>query len=272
MRWIREHKLLASLISILLALILVFVLSIASGAGGNAVSSAVNGGNSGVAGFLSSVGGNIADGARGFIARKDLQKQVDELEAEKDALERELAEAKLEAGQLEQLQDLSGLLKYDYTEAKFKVVSADVTLHDNANWTGVFTIDRGTEVGIKAGCVVIDGVGLVGKVSEAGEGWAKVKPVINENNNISFNLVRDGKQLGIVSGGPKGSFTGYMLDGKSNVVESDIIITSGMGLYPAGIEIGRITSVNYNDDKLIREITVEPVVDFKSLRKVAVII
>jgi len=45
-----------------------------------------------------------------------------------------------------------------------------------------------------------------------------------------------------------------------------------MGLYPAGIEIGSVTSVSYNKDKLIKEVTIEPVVDFASLRKVSVII
>ena len=63
-----------------------------------------------------------------------------------------------------------------------------------------------------------------------------------------------------------------MFDEQSTVAESDILITSGMGIYPAGIEIGSVTSVSFNDDKLIKEVTIEPVVDFKSLRKVAVII
>ncbi len=272
MRWIKEHKLIFSLLSLLIALALVFVLSMSSAEGGNALTSVVNGGNSGVAGFLSSVGGNISDGARGLFAHKDLQRQVDELKAQNDELRQQLAEVKLEAGQLAQLQELSGILNYDYTEAEFNVVSADITLRDNSSWTDVFTIDRGSETGIREGCVVIDGVGLVGRVCEVGKGWAKVKPIINENNNISFYIARDNAQLGVVSGGKKGTFKGYMLEGESTVAESDILITSGMGLYPAGIEIGSVTSVSYNDDKLMKEITVEPIVDFKSLRKVAVII
>lgn len=272
MRWIREHKLIASLLSLLVILALIFVVSIASGAGGNSFTSVVNSGNSGVAGFFSNIGSSVKDGIVGIIDNKNLKAQIDQLEEEKAELERQLAEAKLEASQLEQLQELSGLLNYDYTKAEFNVVSCDVTLEDLSNWTGVFSINKGTESGIEIGDVVIDGVGLVGKVCEVGEGWAKVKPVLAEDNNVSFMLARSNKQLGVASGTKEGLFSGYMFDENSTVAESDILITSGMGVYPAGIEIGNVTSVSFNDDKLIKEVTIEPAVDFASLRKVAVII
>ena len=272
MRWIREHKLIASLLSILVILALIFTVSMTSGIGGNAVSSIVNSGNSGVAGFFANIGGNIKDGVTGIIANKNLKAQIDQLEEEKGQLERELAEAKLEAAQLEQLKELSGLLNYDYTKETFNVVSADVTLEDRSSWTEVFTIDRGSESGIKNGAIVINGVGLVGKICEVGEGWAKVKPILSEENSVSFMLARSNKQLGVASGGENGQFGGYMFNEKSTVAESDILVTSGMGIYPAGIEIGSVTSVSFNEDKLIKEVTIEPVVDFTSLRKVAVII
>lgn len=272
MKWIREHKLIASLLSLLVVLALIFVLSVVSGGEGNIFSAVLNNGTSGISDFFSSLGGNLRDGAAGIISHKDLQKEIDELEEKNDALERELAQAKLEAAQLEQLQQLAGLLNYDYTSQVFNVVTADVSLRDNSNWLGIFSIDRGTEAGISAGSIVIDGAGLVGRVTEAGDGWAKVMPAIDEGSKISFSLARDGSQLGVVAGNEKGAFSGYMLDDNSTVAEGDILISSGMGIYPAGIEIGRVKSVTYNSDKLVKEIVVEPAVNFNGLRKVAVII
>lgn len=272
MRWIRQHKLIASLVSLLVILAVIFAVSISSGEGGNSVSSVVNSGNSGVAGFFANIGNGIKDGATGIFSGKSLQEKIEQLEEEKAELERKLVEAELEATQLAQLQQLAGLLNYDYTKTKFDVVSCDVTLEDLSNWKGIFTINRGSESGIENGDVVIDGVGLVGKICEVGNGWAKVKPVIAEDNNISFMLARSNDQLGVASGSQNGDFGGYMFDENSTVAESDILITSGMGVYPAGIEIGSVTSVSFNDDKLIKEVTIEPAVDFASLRKVAVII
>ncbi len=45
-----------------------------------------------------------------------------------------------------------------------------------------------------------------------------------------------------------------------------------MGMYPSGIEIGTVTAVNYNSDTQLKMITVKPSVNFRGIRKVAVII
>lgn len=272
MRWIREHKLMAGLLALLLALVIVFVVSIAFGGGNNALTGAINKGASGVSGFLSSLGNGIRSQVVGLFSHGEMQDRIDELEEENDQLKRELAAARLEESQLEQLQELSELLNYDYIKQGYEVVTADVTLKDSSNWTNVFTIDRGTEAGITEGKVVIDGSGLIGKVSDAGEGWAKVVSIIDSGNKVSFKLSRDGKQLGIVTRNSQGYISGYMLDEDSTVAEGDILLTSGMGTYPEGIEIGSVRSVTSNSNTLIKEITVEPSVDLNSLRKVSVIL
>ena len=112
----------------------------------------------------------------------------------------------------------------------------------------------------------------MGKVSDAGEGWAKVASIIDSGNKVSFKLSRDGGQLGIVTGNSQGYISGYMLDEESTVVEGDILLTSGMGTYPEGLEIGNVRTVVNNSNTLIKEITVEPSVDLNSLRKVSVIL
>ena len=54
MRWIREHKLIAGLLALLMVLVIIFVVSIAVG-GSNPLTSVINDGTSGVSGFLSSL-------------------------------------------------------------------------------------------------------------------------------------------------------------------------------------------------------------------------
>lgn len=272
MRWIREHKLIAGLLALLLALVIVFVVSTAFGGGNNSLTGAINNGASGISGFLSSVGSGVRDQVTGLFSHGELREKIDELKEENDRLKRDLAAARLEESQLEQLKELSELLDYDYIKQGYDVVTADVTLKDGSNWTGNFTIDRGTEAGITEGKVVIDGSGLVGKVTDAGEGWAKVVSVIDSGNKVSFKLSRDDKQLGIVTGNSQGYISGYMLDEDSTVAEGDILLTSGMGLYPEGLEIGSVRSVTSNSNTLIKEITVEPSVNINSLRKVSVIL
>lgn len=271
MRWIREHKLISAILTILLILVIVFIVSLLGGGKGNAVTGAVNKGVSVVSGGLSSVTEAIKDNVKGIFSYKALQEQINELETENEELRKELAEIGLDRADLEQLERLSQALDFEYTKNKFDLVAADITSMDGSNWTNVFTIDRGTESGIENGDAVVNGMGLVGRVQETGDGWSKVVALIDEDSNVSFRLVRDRKQLGIVSGSSNGGISGYMMDADSTVSQGDMIITSGMGIYPEGITIGNVKNVVYNSNTLLKEITVEPAVNFKGLEKVAVI-
>jgi len=60
------------------------------------------------------------------------------------------------------------------------------------------------------------------------------------------------------------------MDNKATIVKGDVLVTSGIGIYPEGIRIGKVTSVDYNDDMQLKEITVKSTVKFTSLQKVAV--
>ncbi len=275
MKWFKEHKLITGIIALLLILAIIFVVSVMGYHQDNGVSDVtgiINQGMSYISGPLSSVTDGIRSTVGGLFAYKQLQEKVETLTAENEALELALAEAALTKGELEELRELSELLNYDYTETSFDIVTADITSMDGSNWTNIFTIDRGVEAGIEVGCVVISGAGLVGKVSQVGEGWAQVVSIIDDGNSVSFMVARSQKLLGIVSGNELGEITGYMIKGSATVTEGDVIITSGIGTYPAGLEIGTITSVTYNSDTLLKEITVEPSVDFRSLKKVSVIL
>ena len=272
MRWIREHKLIFTMIILFLVLTVIFAVSVIKGGGGNSVTGIVNKGASVVSGGLSSVAKTVRDNVSGIFSYKALQTEIERLEEENLQLRKELAEVSLDRKDLGQLEDLSQVLNYEYTEKKFDLVTADITSLDGSNWTNVFTINRGEESGIEAGDAVVNGMGLVGRVQETGDGWSKVISLIDEDCDVSFKLVRDRKQLGIVSGSAGGGIVGYMMDADSTVSEGDIIVTSGLGLYPEGISIGNVKTVVYNSNTLLKEITVEPVVNFKGLEKVAVII
>ena len=83
---------------------------------------------------------------------------------------------------------------------------------------------------------------------------------------------RDTEILGILSGDGRGGLDGYVLDADSGIIEGDVLLSSGMGMYPSGIEIGTVTAVNYNSDTQLKMITVKPSVNFRGILKVAVII
>jgi len=84
-------------------------------------------------------------------------------------------------------------------------------------------------------------------------------------------VFRDVSLLGVLSGDGSGKLNGYMLDSGAAVIEGDELITSGLGSYPAGIVIGKVTEVQWQNDQLIKAVSIDPIVNFNDIRKVVVV-
>ena len=77
--------------------------------------------------------------------------------------------------------------------------------------------------------------------------------------------------LGVVTGAGDGTLSGYLFDTDAPVETGDTLITSGMGLYPESIPIGRVISYRSDADSRLVYLTAEPFVDFSRLDRVTVI-
>lgn len=274
MKWIKTHKLISFLIAVILISFFVLIASVASGGKGNIVSNTFNSVFSAIEKPVSSVAGGISKNVSGIFSYRELQAENEALKKENDELKEQLTKTSLSAHELKELKELSKVLNFKGISSKDDIVTGDI-LAMNMNgggWMNVFTINVGEENGIKAGDVVVCGDGLVGRIHSVGKGWAKVTSVIDEASKISFKIDGNLQLIGVVEGSPEGELSGFMLDSKAKVTEGDKIITSGMGVFPAGIEIGRITKVGYDSNEQLQKVKVKPSVEFKSLQKVSVIL
>ena len=270
MKWIREHKFISALIIVLLLVILILGGTIKYGSGpGTGILNKVY---QTIEKPATSLGSSVKKNVSGIFSYRDLIKENEELKEENNRLKNEINQLTFSSKELKELQELSNALNYDFIQGSRDLVTANVTSLDMANWTNSFTIDKGTESGIKVDNVVISGAGLVGRVSETGDGWSKILPIIDENSSVSFYVDGTENMMGIIEGSSDGTLMGFMLDSGAEVSEGDRIITSGIGRYPAGISLGRIIKAGYDSNKQLVEITVKPDVDFTSISKVSVII
>ena len=272
MNLLREHKKLTVMLSILLILIVIIVASYYNPGNSTALGRGIEKAVSFVQGPVSSAGEGIKSGARGIFQFRSVLKENEELKDEVASLNREIIKLKLSRTELNELRDLSNVLGYQNVTQNYNLVTADVIAMDGSNWFNFFTINRGTNSGIYKDAVVINGEGLIGRVYEVGPNWAKVISVIDESNSVSFKVFRNMQLLGILSGDGKGSLEGYMIDPDAAVIKGDILITSGMGMYPEGIVIGKVKKVVWNNDTLLKTIAIEPAAYFKNLQKVTVLI
>lgn len=272
MKWYREHMRLTILSIILLLLLVITVISFVNQGKDSWLGGQVEKVTAFIQEPVSDAGNGIAATIKGFFQFRSLMAENESLKEENAELQREVIKQTLSQADLAELRSLYEALNFDDPAGDYSYVTAAVIAMDGSQWYSLFTINAGTEKGIHKNAVVINADGLIGRVLEVGPDWAKVISVIDENNYVSFQVFRDLGLLGIISGDGKGGLAGYMLDEDASVIEGDVLITSGMELYPQGIPVGKIGKVTWDNDALLRTVAVEPAVNFTNIQKVTVII
>lgn len=213
----------------------------------------------------------IRDGFRGIFRFKKVI-------AENESLKQEIQELRLEQSELEltrnEKEELDELRRFFQCEglAERTAVAADVTALDYTGQQGVIIIDKGSEDGMEAGCCVVSGDGLVGRITQVSERSAKVASLLAEKSKVSFQVKGKKKKTGVVESDGRGGLTGYVLEAKGTVKEGDELLTSGIGTYPEALNIGEVEKVEKKNGTQMLTIQVAPAVSFSSLKKVAVIL
>ena len=150
MRWIKKHKLISFLLAVILVSLVVLVVSVGTGGGGNPVSNFFGSVYSAVEKPLSKLSGGISDNISGIFSYKEIQKENERLQEENQELRQQVTSLTLTANELQELQELSEVLNYRGISGTDDIVSADVISMDGTNWMNIFTIDAGSESGIEA--------------------------------------------------------------------------------------------------------------------------
>ncbi len=270
MGWFKKHQRITAIIGVCLLLCLLTVFSYSAAGSSTPVGRGVQKVTSVIVRPITSAATGISHFFTGVFSYDELQKENEELRDRVDELEAENLELQLTQQEMEELQGLYEAFGFEPYRAGADAVVGRVIELDLSKPYVVFTIDVGTEAGIKKDCVVVDGNGLIGKISETGKGWSKVVSVLSDGNNISFRVLRDKTITGVVSGDGESHLDGYVIEEKMRIIKGDELVTTGVGLYPEGILIGTVDTVEYDDDRQMKVITVSPTADFEGLQKVAV--
>lgn len=272
-KWLKEHAVITVLIAVAMALVILLVSSFLHLGNSTPVGKFFIGIVTSIQEPISNLTTGVSNGFRNIFSLRSIASENEALKEEVAQLKQELILNQFTEQELEELRQLSQVLNYTSVQNSQSYVTGDVIAMDSSNWFNIFTINVGTDQGVQKDAMVINGEGLVGRVYEAGNNWAKVISVIDETNNVSFQVFRDSAEsyLGVLTGDGMGGLRGYMLDSEASVIEGDTVVTSGIGIYPQGVVIGKISEVVVNTDSLLKEIILETSVDFKNVQKVMVL-
>ncbi len=152
------------------------------------------------------------------------------------------------------------------------MVAANVITQDLSRWFQSVTIDRGSEAGVRAGMPVITGSGVVGVVAGTTPGASKVLLVIDLQSRVDAYVQRS-RARGTLRGRSEEECEFDYVLREDDVKEGDQLLTSGLGsVYPKGLLVGTVTSVEGKPYGLFQTVRVSPAVDFRKLEEVFVIL
>ena len=153
------------------------------------------------------------------------------------------------------------------------ILVAQVIGFDASNFYKSAVINKGSLDGLKKDMIVLDKNGsLVGRIINPIALKESRVQLITDNESGVGVFSQSKKVMGILSGDDKGNcFLEYIHVTTEDIYEGEDIITSGKdGLFPSGIEVGKIVSIT-TSTSLFKQVKVEPYFDIRDLDQVAVI-
>jgi rod shape-determining protein MreC len=151
------------------------------------------------------------------------------------------------------------------------MIAARVVGEDVKNWFKCIILDKGKSSGITIKMPVVTSRGLVGQVVET-DRWVTKVMVINDTNS-SVDVYVDGRNTrGILEGTGQTLLRLKYIRKNDELEIGDKLITSGKdGIYPKGLAIGIVTTVNRNKPGIFADIEVMPFNNFNRLEEVLVL-
>ncbi|WP_149548517.1 rod shape-determining protein MreC [Streptomyces marokkonensis] len=194
------------------------------------------------------------------------------------ALERENAALKAELGsddrgrsrlaQLDKLLKISGKGQYGIKGAQVIAIGAA----QGFSWT--ITIDAGANDGIKRDMTVLNGDGLVGRVTTVGPNTATVLLASDPDFTVGTRM-EAGDELGFASGQGDRPLRVELLNGKAEIKKGDRLVTFGSQAdkpFVPGVPVGVVSRVDPSGGDLTRTLYVTPFVSFSKLDVVGVVV
>ncbi len=189
--------------------------------------------------MFDSLADRLSASARILFAINDLSKENAALRLQNSTLEAQIAKLKAVEGENKTLrQDLN----FAESRSDLKLTPAEVLMFSPSGQYLAFTINRGTESGVKENQAVISNGYLIGKVHRASATTAEVWLITNRN--LLTPVVLTGSQtVGLLSGGIRGLVVENIPLNTQVAVGESVVTSSLEGIYPSGIAIGKVEEI-----------------------------
>jgi rod shape-determining protein MreC len=221
----------------------------------------------GVSSAVDPVGNAIAavrDSGKNHDKLAELQKENEALKTRLGSDDRNRSRAR----QLDKMLKTAGAGQYSIKGAQVIAIGAA----QGFSWT--VTIDAGADDGIQRDMTVLNGDGLVGKVTTVGPDTATVLLASDPDFTVGTRMEAT-DELGFASGQGDRPLRVELLNGKAKVKKGDRLVTFGSAAdkpFVPGVPVGVVQRVEASHGDLTRTVYVTPFVAFTKLDIVGVVV
>ncbi|HXC71002.1 MAG TPA: rod shape-determining protein MreC [Pyrinomonadaceae bacterium] len=204
---------------------------------------------------------------------RSIAQQNEQLKERLTQVEQELNTARQATAENERLKALLNLNE----TVKISSVPARVIARDPSVWFNTITINRGSSSGIEMNMPVVTGGGIVGRV-------ITVSPWASQVMLLTDEKAGAGAVVGQLGSGALGSVKGRAdtgvaliemryVSGLEKVEVGDSVMTTGQdGIYPPGLNVGRVVDVKNGTATQAHQILIQPGAQLDHLEEVAVLL
>lgn len=222
---------------------------------------------SGVARVVDPVGnavGAVRDSGRRHDRISTLEHQNEALKAKLGSSDRNRARA----AELDKILKTAGTGQYAIKGAQVIAIGSA----QGFSWT--ITIDAGSRDGIARDMTVLNGDGLVGRVTTVAPGTSTVLLAADPDFTVGTRMEKT-NEIGFANGQGVRSLRVQLLNGRANIKKGDRLVTFGSSKdkpFVPGVPVGRVVRVEPFNGDLTRTLQVRPYVAFSQLDIVGVVV
>lgn len=156
-------------------------------------------------------------------------------------------------------------------ETGYRTITARVIGIDPVSLFKTITITKGSVDGVKKNMVVVTNDGVVGRIINSSANSSKVLLITDRNSNVDAVIQRS-RDRGIAEGGDPGLLQLKYLPRSADIVEGDLVVTSGIGgVFQKGLIIGTLSRLNKEAGGIFLYTEIIPTVNFSKIEEVLVI-
>jgi len=198
----------------------------------------------------------------------ELRRRNAELEAELARLQAQVVQYQQQVAQTDAL---AALVNFSRSNPENSYTAASVIGRDPSPFLHYIILDRGSADGIRRGMPVVTEKGLVGRVDAVIAKACRVQLITDPGSAVNVRLEKAGRETLLV-GSLSGDLNLELLAQDTTVEVGDILFTSGLGGgFPADLIVGQVQNVRKRDSDLFQQASIQPVVDFSTLKIVLII-